>query len=94
MDGDFQRAVKISISDTGIGIRSDDLVRIFSPFEQVENTNSRRFSGTGLGLSLTKQLVDLHNGRISAESKGEGEGASFHVVIPQGEDLPDSRNGA
>jgi signal transduction histidine kinase len=83
MDGRFRKGVKISISDTGIGMHPEDLVRIFRPFEQVERTTSRRFQGTGLGLSLTKQLVDLHGGKIWAESKGEGEGTLFHVVIPQ-----------
>ena len=83
MDGQFRKGVKISISDTGIGMNSEDLVRIFRPFEQLEMTTSKRFQGTGLGLSLTKQLVDLHGGKIWVESKGEGEGTLFHVVIPQ-----------
>jgi two-component system, sensor histidine kinase len=87
MDGQFQEGVEITISDTGVGIHSDDLVRIFSPFEQGVRTTARRFQGTGLGLSLTKQLVDLHGGTIWAESSGESEGASLHVVIPQRQGL-------
>lgn len=70
--------VKISVSDTGIGLKPQDLDRIFSPFEQVENSASRKFQGTGLGLSLTKRLVELHEGRLWAESDGEGKGSSFH----------------
>ncbi len=75
--------VQISVNDSGIGINPDDLVRIFTPFEQVEQSKCRRFQGTGLGLSLTRQLVELHGGEIWAESRGENNGSSFHVVIPQ-----------
>jgi PAS domain S-box-containing protein len=74
--------VEISVMDTGIGIREEDRERIFDPFEQLENTASRRYPGTGLGLSLTKSLVELHGGRIWAESDGEGKGSIFKFVIP------------
>lgn len=83
MDGKFSQGIKISVSDTGIGIQPGDLERIFNPFEQLESTTSRRFQGTGLGLSLTKQIVELHGGSIWAESNGPGEGSSFHVIIPR-----------
>ena len=75
--------VKISVSDTGIGIHSEDLKRIFSPFEQVESSKSRKYRGTGLGLSLCKNFVGLHGGDIWVDSKGDGQGSSFHLVIPQ-----------
>ncbi|MCD4716666.1 MAG: hypothetical protein K8R45_07990 [Desulfobacterales bacterium] len=74
--------IEISVKDTGIGIKPEDLERIFSPFEQVENSASRRFQGTGLGLSLTRQLVELHGGRIRADSKGEGKGSCFRFTVP------------
>ncbi|MCP4402449.1 MAG: hypothetical protein GY801_34720 [bacterium] len=74
--------IRISVSDTGIGIRHKDLERIFHPFEQVENSKSRRFQGTGLGLALTKRLVELHGGRICAESEGEGKGSIFTFILP------------
>ncbi len=74
--------VKVSVSDTGIGLKPEDLSRIFFPFEQVENSVSRKFQGTGLGLSLTRRLVELHGGKIWAESKGINKGSSFHFVIP------------
>ena len=74
--------VKISVSDTGIGIKPKDLDIIFNPFEQVESSRSRKFQGTGLGLSLTKKLVGLHGGRIWAESAGEGKGTTFSFCIP------------
>jgi signal transduction histidine kinase len=74
--------IKISVSDTGIGLKPEDLNRIFVPFEQVENSTSRKFQGTGLGLSLTKQLVKLHGGKVWAETKGLGKGATFNFIIP------------
>jgi signal transduction histidine kinase len=75
--------IRISVSDTGIGLKSNDLKRIFNSFEQVENSSTRKFQGTGLGLSLTKRLVELHGGEIWAESKGEDNGTTFHVAIPK-----------
>lgn len=76
------RGIKISVSDTGIGLGPEDLRLIFNPFEQVENSASRKFQGTGLGLSLSKSLVELHGGKIWAESQGEGQGATFSFTIP------------
>lgn len=78
----FPKYVCVSVSDTGIGIKEDDLDRIFNPFEQVESSTSRKYQGTGLGLSLTRRLVELHGGRIRVESSGEGKGSTFSFVIP------------
>jgi len=74
--------IKITVEDSGIGLKERDLKVIFQPFEQVESSASRRFQGTGLGLSLTKRIVELHGGQIWVESKGEGRGSSFHFLIP------------
>lgn len=74
--------IEISVTDTGIGLRPENIDRIFEPFEQVENSASRKYQGTGLGLSLTKTLVELHGGRLWAESTGEGKGSRFSFVIP------------
>ena len=74
--------IKISVSDTGIGVKPDNLDRIFLPFEQVDNSNDKNIIGTGLGLSLTKQLVELHSGKIWAESDGEGCGTTFNFTLP------------
>ena len=82
VDNGESGSVMISISDTGIGINSNDLQRIFKPFDQVETSRSRKFQGTGLGLSLTKSLVELHGGKIWAESEGEGKGSTFSFTLP------------
>ncbi len=74
--------IQICIKDTGIGIEQQDLQRIFDPFEQGDNSSTRKYGGTGLGLSLTKQLVGLHDGFIWAESEGSNKGSVFNVVIP------------
>ncbi len=78
-DGDF---VEIAVSDTGIGIQQENLESIFAPFEQVDSSVNRRFQGTGLGLTLTRRLVELHGGRIWAESEGLGKGSTFRFRIP------------
>jgi len=72
----------VSVSDTGIGISPRDRERIFQAFEQVDSSLSRQEQGTGLGLTLTKQMVELHGGRIWAESEGLGKGSTFTFVIP------------
>ena len=77
-----RKCLQISVSDTGIGIKSEDQGQIFNPFHQVENSASRRFQGTGLGLSLSKSLVELHGGSIWVESEGEGKGSTFIFTIP------------
>ena len=74
--------IYISVKDSGIGLQKEDLAMIFQPFEQVENSSSRRFQGTGLGLSLTKSLVELHNGKIWAESDGNGLGSIVTFTLP------------
>jgi len=77
-----RKFVRISVADTGIGLKDEDVERIFGAFEQVDNSMSRKFQGTGLGLSLTKQLVELHGGRLWVESDGEGKGSRFNFIIP------------
>ena len=77
-----EEIIKISVADSGIGLKSDDLERVFNPFEQAEGSAKRNYQGTGLGLSLTRRLVELHGGIIWAESEGEGMGSSFCFLIP------------
>jgi signal transduction histidine kinase len=75
-------ALLIRISDTGIGIDQAKQVRIFDAFEQGEKTTVRQFGGLGLGLAISKSLVELHGGVISAQSDGSGKGASFTIALP------------
>ena len=74
--------LSVWVVDTGIGIEPKDLRRIFDPFEQVEGSASRKHQGTGLGLSLTRKLVELHSGAIWAESAGMGCGSTFRFAVP------------
>jgi signal transduction histidine kinase/CheY-like chemotaxis protein len=75
-------AVALEVSDTGQGIRPEFLPRIFDRFAQQDASTARAQSGLGLGLSITRHLVELHGGTITAHSPGEGQGATFHVEIP------------
>jgi len=76
------KTLAVWVKDTGIGIESQDLERIFAPFEQVESSISRKFQGTGLGLALTRKMVELHGGRIQARSAGKDKGAIFEFTLP------------
>jgi signal transduction histidine kinase len=76
------QGIEVSVSDTGIGLSRADQERIFRPFEQVESSTSRIYPGTGLGLSVSRELVQLHGGRIWVESGGLGAGSIFRFVIP------------
>jgi PAS domain S-box-containing protein len=73
----------VLVSDSGIGIKPQDHERIFAEFEQVDSSYARQQQGTGLGLALTRKLVELHGGRIWVESEGiGGEGSAFTFIIP------------
>jgi len=74
--------VEIAVQDTGIGIKAEDLLKLFQPFTQLESRLVKQYQGTGLGLALTKQLVELHGGTIRAKSAGEGKGSVFGVRLP------------
>ncbi len=75
--------LKLTVSDSGIGIAANDLERIFAEFEQVDSTYARQQEGTGLGLALTRKLVILHGGHVWAESPGRvNEGSKFYVLLP------------
>lgn len=77
-DGD---RLRIEVSDSGIGIDADVLPRIFFAFEQAEQSITRRFGGLGLGLAISKSLVDMHGGRLAAASPGKNQGATFTVEL-------------
>jgi signal transduction histidine kinase len=73
--------VEISVEDTGIGISPEDQKKLFQPFQQIESTLTRQHSGTGLGLNLCKNFIELHGGRILVQSE-VGTGSRFSFVIP------------
>jgi len=73
--------IQFSINDTGIGIASADLEKLFEPFVQLESSLSRQYEGTGLGLSLAKRLIEMHGGSIGVESVPD-RGSCFHFNIP------------
>lgn len=75
-------ALQLAVRDTGIGIGSADLDRVFEEFTQLDSGSTRRYEGTGLGLALTRKLVEFQGGTISVESRA-GEGSVFTVVLPQ-----------
>ena len=74
--------VEIAVQDTGIGIKAEDMPKLFQEFTQLDSSLAKRHQGTGLGLALTKRLVELHGGQIRAESPGEGQGSTFIVTLP------------
>jgi signal transduction histidine kinase len=76
------RELHICITDSGIGLEPEDLERIFEPFERVEETYSKKYQGTGLGLALSRKIVQLHGGKIWAESEGKGRGSRFCLSLP------------
>jgi signal transduction histidine kinase/DNA-binding response OmpR family regulator/CHASE3 domain sensor protein len=81
-DGVIGSAVRLSVRDTGIGIRPDDRARLFRRFSQLDGGPNRRAGGTGLGLVLSDQMVRLHGGRIDVESE-PGAGSEFFVLLPR-----------
>jgi signal transduction histidine kinase/ActR/RegA family two-component response regulator len=76
------RSVTIEVADTGRGIAPDFLSRLFEPFSQTEDSLTRRSGGLGLGLTIAKQLVELHHGTLIASSPGLGRGATFTISLP------------
>ncbi len=74
--------VEITISDTGQGINSELLPHVFDRFRQYDSSSTRTHGGLGLGLSIVRQLVELHGGTVTVESPGAGEGTTFKVILP------------
>ena len=72
---------RFEITDNGIGIERERLTSIFTPFEQADPSVSRQFGGLGLGLAISKHLIDLHHGRIEAESRGRSFGTTFKITL-------------
>lgn len=74
--------VEIEVSDTGIGIAPEDLTRVFEAFPRIGNTENDQGSGTGLSLAISKKAIEMHGGKICAESKGLDQGARFKFTLP------------
>ena len=90
----------IEVVDTGLGIKADFLPFVFDRFRQFDGSSTRSHGGLGLGLSITRHLVEMHGGYISARSDGDGKGAAFLVLLPvsaaafaPGTESPSRRNG-
>ena len=75
-------SVEISVSDTGEGITPEFLPFVFGRFQQSDKTRARRHGGLGLGMAITRHIIELHGGTIRADSAGEGKGATFTVHLP------------
>jgi two-component system CheB/CheR fusion protein len=87
MDGQ----ARLRVSDSGAGIDAESLPRIFDRFMQEDSSSTRVYGGLGLGLAIVRHLVELHGGRVQAESAGKGRGATFTVLLPL---MPESRGQA
>ena len=81
--------LRISITDTGIGIKAEDIKELFKPFRQIDTGTTRRYEGTGLGLSICKRLACMLGGNIEVQSDGPGKGSTFTFTLP----LLGERNG-
>jgi signal transduction histidine kinase len=86
------KALEIRVSDTGIGIAPQFLPHVFDPFRQQDGSVSRRHSGIGLGLALVQHIAHAHSGRVTAESPGEGRGATFTLSLPRAENVLAARD--
>jgi two-component system CheB/CheR fusion protein len=88
-----EKRLVVEIADTGIGIEPEMLPRVFDAFEQADRRITRRFGGLGLGLAVSKAILELHGGSLTASSAGRGRGSTFTVHLPMGEpplDLDDT----
>jgi signal transduction histidine kinase len=74
--------ILIQVEDTGLGILDSNLERIFEAFSQVDTSTTRKVGGTGLGLPISRKLVEMHGGRLWAESEGLGKGATMYLILP------------
>ena len=83
-----EASIKLSIIDRGIGIPADALKMVFEPFKQVESEYNRKFSGAGLGLSISKQFIEAMNGELKVESE-VGTGSTFSILIPASPEITD-----
>jgi signal transduction histidine kinase len=79
-------SIEITVADSGMGIKQDNIPKLFQAFTQLESVYTKEYEGTGLGLALNRQLVELHGGKIWVESE-IGAGSRFSFSIPQPKEL-------
>jgi signal transduction histidine kinase len=77
----IENSIRVSVTDTGCGIKQEDLSKLFQQFQQLASGGARKTGGTGLGLAISKDIVEKHGGRIWVESE-LGKGTSFHFLMP------------
>jgi protein-histidine pros-kinase len=91
LDVEAERLLRLRVRDTGIGIAAADMERLFEAFQQLDAGSARRYEGTGLGLALTRRLVELQGGRIGVESE-PGRGSTFTVTLPMAIEQPQGQS--
>jgi signal transduction histidine kinase len=82
-DPDQEGCVRVAVSDSGIGLRDEQIARVWERFYQGDASLTRPYGGMGLGLSIARHLVQLHGGAVGAESDGPGQGSTFWFSIPR-----------
>jgi signal transduction histidine kinase len=87
-----EKQIRMTIWDTGIGIRDEDLPNLFQPFVQLDAGLSRQYEGTGLGLALVRRMAELHGGSVSVESN-PNQGSRFTVSLPRSQPQMTSKVG-
>lgn len=94
---DGSDCVRVEVEDTGIGVRREDLHRLFVEFQQLDTGTAKKYAGTGLGLAVTKRIVEAQGGQVAVEST-LGKGSTFSAVLPRivqpsTKPAPDKENG-
>ena len=80
-DGDNKIKIRMAVADTGIGISEANMSKLFIRFSQVDASDTRKYGGSGLGLVITKQIVESHHGTIHCDSR-PGDGCTFTLTLP------------
>jgi PAS domain S-box-containing protein len=77
-----EKLITVIVKDTGIGIKPENIHKLFTPFFQIDSSLGRKYRGTGLGLAICKGIIEAHGGKVLAESEGEGKGSTFSFSLP------------